>query len=385
MAKEISSPLSIRPLRLQRLLHQMIDIYSPSGKEEDLLTYLHTFLKKQQLPVHRQMLEDNRYNIIVSPPELEIELALIGHVDTVNAFDLDEIGFSKENDQIFGLGAADMKGGCAAIIEAFVSFWDTYNQRIPVALVLVVGEEEKGDGAARLVEDYHFPWAIIAEPTRLTPCLAHYGYIEMQLTTRGQRRHASLAKGRINPVESMLNTLLIVMHHLDAMRPEAVYNIRDLLTSQSGFAVPEWCQAFIDLHLPPHTPTGAICVELEDIVSGLLADPQEPTTCKAEVRFHTIQDGYDLPEKGTVIKALQDTFKQRGLPWNPSAFPSHSDANLLWSHGIKPVLIGPGSLSKAHVPDESIHVSEVVAAAEIYFALMEQILINHHPIATDKG
>ena len=365
-----AAPSPIQPQRLLELLHRMIDIYSPSGKEEELLGYLHGFFKKRQLPVRRQMLEDNRYNLILAPSGIDIELALIGHVDTVSAYDLEEIGFSQEDDLVCGLGSADMKGGCAALIEAWLRLWESGRHRWPVALILVVGEEEKGDGAARLLEEHHFPWAVIAEPTQLAPCLAHYGYIEMQLTTRGKRRHASLAKGRVNPVESMLKTLLALTHHMDTKRAEAVYNIRDLLTSQSGFAVPEWCQSWLDLHLPPHTPTGAICAELEETVA---AAPAGKHHRPAEVRFHTIQDGYDLPEKGVVVEALQRVYARRATPWQPAAFPSHSDANLLWTHGIKPILLGPGNLAKAHTPDESIDFHEVVAAAEIFYQLILEI------------
>jgi acetylornithine deacetylase len=364
------SPQSpVQPGRLFGLLRHMMDIYSPSGKEEELLGYLYGFLKKRRLPVVRQMLEDGRYNLVVAPPGVEIQLALIGHVDTVSAYDLEEFGFSRADGVISGLGAADMKGGCAAIIEAFLCLWENAGQDVPVALVLVVGEEENGDGALRLLEDLHFPWCLIAEPTGLVPCLAHYGYIEMQLTARGKRRHASLARGRTNPVEKMLKTLLALTHHMD-QRSDAVYNIRDLLTSKSGFAVPEWCQAWVDFHLPPHTPTGAFCSELEDLVSG--SGVKNP----AEVRFHTIQDGYDLPGKGPMIESLRRIFEERAMPWQPAAFPSHSDANLLWAHGIKPVLLGPGSLAKAHVPDESVDETEVLVAAEIYYQMLMDVFFN---------
>ncbi len=365
----------IRPQRLLRLLRNIIDIYSPSGKEAELLDYLFQFFRQHHLPVHRQMLEDERYNLIVAPPDMDIELALIGHVDTVTAFDLEDIGSYSSGGVISGLGAADMKGGCAALIEAFLCLWESGLGNRPVALVLVVGEEENGDGAARLLEDYHFPWSIIAEPTHLVPCLADYGYIEMQLTTRGKRRHASLAEKHFNPVEGMLQTLLALTHYMNANRPEAVYNIRDLSTSQSGFAVPEWCHAWLDLHLPPHTPTGAICVEIEEAVALASSDNNLPP---AEVSFHTIQDGYALPSKGALIETLQKIYAQRTIPWQPVAFPSHSDANLLWAHGIKTILLGPGNLSKAHVPEESVEESEVIAAAEIFHQLLSLMFSEPH-------
>ena len=38
------------------------------------------------------------------------------------------------------------------------------------------------------------------------------------------------------------------------------------------------------------------------------------------------------------------------MPWEPQAFRSHSDANLLWEAGMKPVLLGPGEPVKAMLP-----------------------------------
>ena len=100
------------------------------------------------------------------------------------------------------------------------------------------GKEEEGDGAERLARDFHFPWAIIAEPTDLRPCLSHYGYLEIQLFSRGQRLHASLANRRQNPVQSMLSLLLRLTRYLQEERPESVYNIRDPLSARAGGS---WC------------------------------------------------------------------------------------------------------------------------------------------------
>jgi hypothetical protein len=49
------------------------------------------------------------------PPEIDIQLAFIGHLDTVAAYDLDHYGYQENGDQVTGLGTADMKSGCAAM------------------------------------------------------------------------------------------------------------------------------------------------------------------------------------------------------------------------------------------------------------------------------
>ncbi|MFH1490366.1 MAG: hypothetical protein ABII06_15780 [Pseudomonadota bacterium] len=80
----------IQPQRLRKLLRRLLDIYSPSGKEEDALHYLQGYLKRQGLPVSRQTVDENRYNLMVIPTERDVQAALIGHVDTVAAHAPDE-------------------------------------------------------------------------------------------------------------------------------------------------------------------------------------------------------------------------------------------------------------------------------------------------------
>lgn len=345
----------------------MVDIYSPSGKEEELLAFLHAYLIRHGLSVKQQFVDGHRYNLVVTPPEGEVRLALIGHVDTVIAYDLERLGSRREGDILHGLGTSDMKGGCAAIIEAYIAAWEKGRSRIPAALVLVVGEEEEGDGVKRFIRDYRFPWALIAEPTDLLPCLGHYGYLELQVITHGKRVHASLAHLGQNPIEAMLRLLLRMTKYLETRRPEVVYNIRDLESSQSGFAVPDRCNAWVDLHIPPTAPVGEITLEIDDL---LIRERQENPAFTGTLRFSTVHAGYQLPEKGTVPRALKNAVEKRGIFWDPQLFRSHSDANLLWAAGVKPMLLGPGRLECAHSPEECISIRQVEAAAEIYLDLL---------------
>jgi acetylornithine deacetylase len=362
-------PLRIQPQRLRQLLRRLMDIYSPSGKEEELIDYLYGYLKRHGLPVVRQPVDDCRDNLVVAPGKDEIRLALIGHLDTVSAYDLDHFGFEEQGDRIVGLGAADMKGGCAAMVEAFLTLCEN-NPQCPqrgAALALVVGEEIDGDGTQRLVKEMHFPWAIIGEPTDLRPCLSHYGYLEVQLTTRGRRMHASLANLGENPIKAMLHLLLKVSHYLENKRPEAVYNIRELFSSQAGFVVPDRCEAWLDNHLPPTAPIGEIMLELEEL---LQRERQENPQLDAAMRFATIHTGYQLPEKGSLVEVLRSLYARHELPWEPQPFRSHSDANLLWAAGIKPILLGPGQLEQAHAPGESVSFEQVCLAAQLYCDLL---------------
>ncbi|MFZ7111370.1 MAG: M20 family metallopeptidase, partial [Desulfatiglandales bacterium] len=353
----------IKADRLEKLLQQLIDIYSPSGKEEQILGFIYQYLRRRNLPVQKQEVDEHRYNLIVAPPETDIHLALVGHVDTVTAFDFDHYQSEMIGDTVEGLGAADMKGGCAAMIEAFVSLWEQGRSSLPVALVLVVGEEEDGDGAQVLVRDFRFDWAIVGEPTDLKPCLSCYGYLEMHLSSWGKRMHASLARWARNPVVTLLRRILELTRHIDEVHPELVYNIRDLSSTGSGFAVPEFCESWIDVHLPPTARIPDIMNEFEEILgAGGDAGPQS----EFRLRFNTIAPGFELPEKGPVVDRIKRHYAKKALAWAPVPFTSHSDANQLWQSGIRPIVLGPGRLEKAHTSDESISFGQVCLAAELY-------------------
>jgi acetylornithine deacetylase len=360
---------AIAPQRLKKLLQRMIDIYSPSGKEVELLDFLERYMKREGLPVVRQEVDDRRYNLLVLPADRDVQMALIGHVDTIAAYDLDRYSAEIEGDQIRGLGAADMKGGCAAMIEAYAAAFRSAAGALPAALALVVGEEEEGDGAERLIEEHYFPWAVIGEPTDLVPCLGHSGYLEVQMRTRGRRRHASLANRHENAVEIMLHAILAMTRYLEERRPDVVCNIRDMFSARAGFVVPDRCEAWLDLHLPPAAPVGEIATDLEEIFS----DYCRAHPCgEGDFRMTTVDAGYELPEKGAVAESLQEVYRQRGLIWQPRVFRSHSDANQIWAAGIKPMLLGPGRLEMAHIPEEAVSFTQVNSAAEIYFSLLQQ-------------
>lgn len=357
----------IDPMRLKKLLLRMIDIYSPSGKEEALLQYLKGYLRRRGFEVVFQPVDDNRYNLILAPEQGEIELALVGHLDTVTAYDLDHYAAKEKGDDILGLGSADMKGGCAAMIEAYMALAETANHMPPVALCLVVGEEETGDGAARLVRDYRFPRVIIGEPTGLVPCFKIYGYIEAMIRAKGKRLHAAMAGRRENAVETLLGTLIRVTHFFEHTHPELIYNIRDLYTPSAGFAVPEYSEAWIDIHLPPGAVPGGIITELEEIATQK-SDPLNGI--EMVFRTETIDSGYELPESGPASDCLKNSFSRLGLFWKTDAFKSHSDANQMFASGARPILLGPGHLEKAHTQDESVPFKEVQKASELYFDFM---------------
>ncbi len=356
--------------RLQRMLIEMIDIYSPSGKEEDIQLYLEEILATAGISVQRQEVEEERFNLVARMGAEPTQLFFVGHVDTVTAWDIDKYAAVEEWGIVRGLGSADMKGGCAAMVEAWLSLATLpEDQRPSVGLLLVVGEEENGDGSMRFLENECPPWVVIGEPTSMLPAFCHFGYMEVGLTTQGRRIHSSLPELGHNAIESMLRVLLQIERAAISKQDDEdklVYSIREMSSSRAGFVVPDRCETMIDLHLPPETDPVLIRLKLEKIFEKTRATIKD---LHLDVSFAFESGGYQLPRKNPLAYTLEDVFPRMNLPLEFVPFRSHSDGNLFYRAGSKPLILGPGSLETAHTAEEQTSFAEVEAAARVYAAL----------------
>jgi len=360
---------AIDPQRLRRTLMEMVDIYSPSGKEEDVQLYLEERLAAAGIPVRRQVVDEERYNLVATMGAGEPPLYLVGHVDTVAAWDIEEYAAVEEWGVVRGLGSADMKGGCAAMVEAWLALATLPEEERPsLGLLLVVGEEENGDGSLRFLEETCPAWVVIGEPTSLRPAFSHFGYMEMALVTRGRRIHSSLPELGHNAIESMLRVLLQLANSpLFAQGPsQLVYSIREMSSARAGFVVPDRCEALIDLHLPPTVDPGEMRREFE-----ALFDRARKTIegLDLEAYFDFEAGGYQLDLDNRLMKVLEEICPRLNLPLEFEPFRSHSDGNLFHQAGSRPLILGPGSLETAHTAEEQTSLAEVEAAARLYAAL----------------
>jgi acetylornithine deacetylase len=363
---------AINPERLRKTLLEMIDIYSPSGKEEDIQLYLEALLAAAGISVRRQDLEEERYNLIATMGSDQPDFYLVGHVDTVAAWDLEDFGAVEEWGVVRGLGSADMKGGCAAMLEAWLALSELPPELRPnVGLLLVVGEEENGDGSARFLESCTPKWVVIGEPTALAPCFSHYGYLEAYLVTQGRRSHSSLPELGHNAVESMLRALLHLGKdpQFDRNNNRIFYSIREMSSSRAGFVVPDRCEALIDLHLAPEIAPGQVRAAIE---TRLASAGDFVPELNLEVSFDFAASGYELGIDNWLGAALDEIYPRLNLPLQQLPFRSHSDGNLFFQAGVRPLILGPGSLETAHTSEEQTSLAEVEAAARIYAALALQ-------------
>jgi acetylornithine deacetylase len=137
-------------------------------------------------------------------------------------------------------------------------------------------------------------------------------------------------------------------------------------SSRAGFVVPDRCEAMIDLHLSPDLSP----VTVRTIIEKTLEQARSSIKgLDLEAVFDFEAGGYQLAPEDNTISILEEVYPRLNLPLNLVPFRSHSDGNLFYRAGSKPLILGPGSLETAHTADEQTSFAEVEDAARIYVAL----------------
>ncbi|MDW7709441.1 MAG: M20/M25/M40 family metallo-hydrolase [Deferrisomatales bacterium] len=346
----------VRPERVQEVFWGLVERYSPSGKEQEALTYLEEVCAAHGCPYGVQPVDEDRYNLVLGRPDAP--LVFVGHVDTVDAWDLEDFGPAEVGGGwVRGLGAADMKGGCAALLEAYLVLREAGLGR-EVGLALVVGEEEEGDGAAAFLREARPGRVVIAEPTGLQLCTGHYGYVEAVLSARGRRAHASVPELGRNAAEAVLTVLHGLLQEPSlAAKDGPVLSIRHLETSNPGFAVPARAAAWVDLHVPPAYRVERVIGVVDRVVASAGGDA-------VTVNYPCRHEGFSLDDDDPTIRAYRSAGGR-----DFGVFRSHSDGNLFHAAGVPAALLGPGSLDYAHTEEERVELAEVIEAAWVFVRL----------------
>lgn len=374
---------AIRGERLAELLVEAVDTYSPSYAEEPAMRVFAKALEGAGIPYLRQPVPSpgprggasERANLIVEMGPRPAQLMWVGHVDTIPAVEEEEPVAERHGDTLWGLGTADMKSGCAAIVEALAAIAATGAElKRGLAVALVVGEEEYGDGSETLVEHVTAPLTVIGEPTALIPCTDHYGYYEYRLTTRGAQAHAALPEVGASAIHAMLTWLTHMLE--ERQRPpyshEVSVNPRAITGGAELFVVAERCEADVDVHTIP----GRGADEAQALVdtARVKASATHPR-CDLSYELVFAADGYAIAPDDGRLEPLRRACEIADMGWHPAAFRSHSDGSLFHRAGSLPVILGPGRLEVAHTRDENISLAETERAARLYAAIIHQACI----------
>jgi succinyl-diaminopimelate desuccinylase len=288
-------------------------------------------------------------------------LLLSGHLDTVSPGSAGGPSSSQgwqadpylpriEGDQLFGLGATDMKGGVAMLLEAFVAVAERARREGPprcsVRLLLSADEEDGYRGAL---------FTLIAEPTAGQILVGERGEFWLRASFQGKEAHGSTPALGVNAAMACARFLLAIQSKVDALPPTpllggATLNVGRMEGGRQVNIVPDRAQAELDIRLGSEEDKASIIASLEE----------EGSKAASPGRFSWETISYKRP----MVTPLEDPFLRmladayavvRGErpQWEAATFCT--DLPTLFPAGSPAfALFGPGDIAQAHQPEEWI-------------------------------
>lgn len=298
-------------------------------------------------------------------------LMLNAHMDTVGVDNMpDPFSAEIQDGKLYGRGAYDMKGSLAACIAAAKALSESNRLKGDVLIAAVADEEYASLGTEEIVKHYKPDAAIVTEPTELTICLAHKGFVWIEVETIGRAAHgsrfalgidANMRMGRflaeLDRLEQALRSrtghVLVGPPSLHAAKIEGG-------TEPSMYAAR--CVLQIERRTIPGESTDQVLQEIQAIIDKLSqADP----TFKASIKSALVRDSFEVSREAPIVRSLDRAFTQHlGRVPEYTGVSFWMDSALLAAAGIETAVFGPIGAG-AHAREEWVDLQSVEDTAHI--------------------
>lgn len=345
--------------RLGQRTLELIDVPSRSGHEEQIFAHVLGTLESGGVPVR----DAGDTCILAGAMERGDRpwLMLAGHLDTVPP--QDNVPGSLAADRVVGLGASDMKGALAVMIELALS---ASTPRLDVGFLFFGREElppsesalgpllsrEPGLKAADLV--------LMMEPTSNRVQAGCLGNLNATWSFTGRSGHSARPWQAENAVAALargvaeLEEREPVEHEFDGLSFHEVFSVTSVEGGIARNVIPGEARAHVNYRYPPGVSPDEAEQRLREACEGhgsIQVDGNSPSG--------PVVTGGPLVERLVEISGSRIEPKQA---WTPVAE--------FGAAGIPAVNFGPGDPSQAHRADEAISLDALVESYEAISALV---------------
>ncbi len=304
-------------------------------------------------------------------------LMLNAHMDTVGV-----AGMERPHDpvvqgsRLYGRGAFDMKGGLAAIMFAAAAAKKQQLQG-DVILTAVSDEEYASIGTASIVKRWHADAAIVTEPTGLEICIAHKGFIWLEIDTRGIAAHGSLPDLGVDAIVKM-GKVLVGLEELDrSLRSAPSHRLlgsgslhASLISGgQELSSYPERCILSVERRTVPSETAQDVEFQVRQILDQLAASD---AAFNAALKTTLLRPAFEVSQDEPIVQVVR-----RHAAAIPGQEPgiigatAWMDSAILSAAGIPTVIFGPGG-EGAHAVVEWVDLEQVQRCVEVLVASAEE-------------
>ena len=379
--------LKLIPEEIFATLADLVSINSvnpqyPGGPGEGKIAeYVGEFFQRHSIPFSYQEVFAGRPNVIATLAGAGGQkLILEAHMDTAS-----EIGMTIEpfrpvtkNGLMYGRGSCDTKAGLAAMMHAVKAVHDTgLRPQASVVLVASVDEEHGFHGIRKFVEvGVQADGAVVAEPTDLETVVASKGVLRWRVHSHGTAAHSAKPHLGVNAIAKMCTFITAIERHL-----LPTYHLRQhpLLGSPTltvgiihgGIQVnqvPESCSIDVDRRLLPGETRETAWEEIEPLIGELRATDSDLNLTMEPPYLD--DPAMETPSSARIVQLASSVARQVKGAARLVGVPFGSDASKLSRRGIPSIILGPGSIDRAHAAEEFVELDQVAQAAEIYARLI---------------
>ena len=369
--------------RIKETLAELVRIDSVSSHSNaEIIEYLERRCAGSNLVTQRFPYLDERgiekFNLIaLSEPASEVELALVGHTDTV-PYDpnwSDATNLTERDGKLYGRGACDTKAFIAAALTA-VETIELSQLTKPLALVFTADEEIGLRGAKKLAEakPLRVRYSIVGEPTSLKPIRAGKGYSLAEVIVKGREAHSAypaLGASAVFRAARLINRLEAIAIQLKDDRhpafepPYTTLNIGLIHGGSAKNVLAGECRFTLEWRPIPTQPSEHV---LNLFKAAIQEETQSDPDFVCEVDASRADSGFETAPDSPLIRLLE-----RATGNNSGTVAFGTEAAQMMALGAESVVIGPGDIREAHRTGEFVPVDELERCAEILKEAVEQL------------
>jgi acetylornithine deacetylase len=363
------------------ILDRLIAFESLPGQSNlDLIAYIRDYLAAAEVDSYLSLDESGtRANLHAwIGPTVDGGVVLNGHTDVVpvdgQAWTSDPFQLTRRDGRLYGRGTTDMKGFLACMLAA-VPMFQEHDLQLPVHLTCCYDEEIGGFGAPYLVaqiaaQGLRPAVAIVGEPTEFRIVSGHKGGFEMRTEIVGLSGHASDPRKGVSAIffagrfvarlEEMSAQLAIEARENSPFDPP--YSTINVGTFHGGTArnvIAGHCVIDWELRPIPDEDGRAILAEIDRFAREELLPEMRALAPQASI-FTTEHAAVPPLDPADTTAAVALISEITGLN-STECVSFGTDAGHFCQGGISTAVFGPGSIKRAHRPDEFIEERELAA------------------------
>ena len=382
-------PWTLSENEILATLQEMVAIDSvnpslPGGErgESGMVDYLAAFFEALDISCELCEVLPGRNNIIATLEGEDPDRVLLFecHMDTASAEVMTIPPFEPHirDGLLYGRGSCDTKAAGAAMIHAMKRLVEAgIKPPRTIAFAGAVDEESLFEGSRNLASHVEVEAAVIAEPTTLQVIRAHKGVVRFDLVVKGKAAHSAKPYLGVNAISKMARLIIDVEEQLgsvyagmsDALLGNPSLNFGVIEGGTQVNFVPDGCRVAVDCRLIPGQTPEEVLESFRGVVAGARKDDSE-LSAVVEAPFFVCA-ALGTAEDAAVVSSAADACRAVLGECTVAGVPFATDGSSFSELGVPTIVLGPGSIDRAHGAVEWVECDQVLQASEIYQRIMQ--------------